>query len=284
MIRGLALAAALGLALPAAAGDAETVRADEILAALGVEAEVEAIRGEAWGYFETHQDQIAPQDQATLREIVGASFRPDTLYALTLDAFLTGYDPAHAQRAWVWLRDPATRRVLERASLPVGDTRCLEETSVAALGQVITEERDALLRPFVDRVGAAARARRRASLVFQALLAAGNAALPEDRRFTADELDLLVRSQRAGVARAHPTDYRALHCVYRDVDTATLREANAFLATPAGHWLWGSVETALTRALGRAARNTALAIVETFGTQGPPAAPLRVARADDTAR
>jgi hypothetical protein len=278
MIRGLALAAALGLALPAAAGDAETTRAREILAALGVETEVEAIRGEAWGYFEKHREQIAPQDQAALREIVGTTFREDTLYAFTLDAFLTDYDPDSAARASVWLRDPGTRRVLERASLPAGDTRCLEDISVAALGRAVTEERHALLRPLVDRAGSAARARRRASLVFEAMLVAGNDALPESRRFTAEEVDVLVRSQRAGVAQAYRTDYRTLHCVYRDVDTATLREANAFLVTPEGQWMWSSVETALSKALGRAAQATALRIVETFGTEGPPAAPLRMAR------
>jgi hypothetical protein len=278
MFRRLAWAAAIGLALPAWAGDAETGVAREILTALAVEAEIEAIRGEAWGYFESHGEQIAPEDRAALREIVGTSFRADTLYAFTLDAFLARYEPARADTAAAWLERPDTRRVLARAALDPGDTTCLEETSLDVLGQSITEERHALLEPLVERAGASARARRRASLVFEAMLVAGNDALPAERRFTDGELDVLLRSQRAGVARAHPTDYRALHCVYLDIDTQTLRDAVAFLGTPAGRWLWSGVETALSRALRQAARATALRIVETFGSDGPPAAPLRVAR------
>ena len=132
------------------------------------------------------------------------------------------------------------------------------------------------MRQVARGTGAAGRSLRRATLVFSAMLVTGNELLPEERRYTDEELQLMIGSQRAALARQHAVDLRALHCAYRDVDTSVLRGAADFLSGPAGHWMRSSVDAAFERALLGAAESTAQRIVDTFGTS-PPAAPLRTA-------
>jgi hypothetical protein len=145
-----------------------------------------------------------------------------------------------------------------------------------ALGLHVTSERDALLRRVVGATGAAGRELRRAALVFSAMLLAGNALLPETRRYLPEELQIVIASQRAGLARAYAVDLRALHCLYRDVETEELRAAASFLDSAAGRWMSDAVAASLQRALVLAAEATALHIVDAFGA-GPPAPPLRTA-------
>jgi hypothetical protein len=86
----------------------------------------------------------------------------------------------------------------------------------------------------------------------------------------------VIASQRAGLARAYAVDLRALHCLYRDVETEELRAAASFLDSAAGRWMSDAVAASLQRALVLAAEATALHIVDAFGA-GPPAPPLRTA-------
>jgi hypothetical protein len=263
---------------PALAEEPEIDPADasRILAALGIRADLEAIPGEARIQVEAGRDGIAPADRKRLRAIVSSGFAPDTVYALVLDEFLTRFDPGAAALAAGWLDTPTATRILDRGRGRAAGEACLESLPMDALGLHVTSERDALLRRVVGATGAAGRELRRAALVFSAMLLAGNALLPETRRYLPEELQIVIASQRAGLARAYAVDLRALHCLYRDVETEELRAAASFLDSAAGRWMSDAVAASLQRALVLAAEATALHIVDAFGA-GPPAPPLRTA-------
>jgi hypothetical protein len=250
--------------------------ASRILAALGIPADLEAIPGEARKQVEAGKDAIAPADRDRLGAIVSSGFDPATVYTLVLDEFLTAFDPAPAAEAAAWLATPAATRILDRSRGRAAGAACLEALPMDALGLHVTAERDRLLRRVVGATGASGRELRRAALVFSAMLLAGNALLPETRRFTPEELQMVIASQRAGLARAHAVDLRALHCLYRDVETDDLRAAARFLDSHAGRWMSDAVAASLQRALVLAAEATALRIVDAFGA-GPPGDPLRTA-------
>jgi hypothetical protein len=249
--------------------------ASRILAALGIPADLEAIPGEARIQVEAGSDGIAPADRKRLRAIVSAGFDPDAVYALVLDEFLTRFDPGAAAEARGWLDTPTATRILDRSRGRAAGDACLESLPMDALGLHVTSERDALLRRVVGATGAAGR-ELRAALVFSAMLLAGNALLPETRRYLPEELQIVIASQRAGLARAYAVDLRALHCLYRDVETEELRAAARFLDSAAGRWMSDAVAASLQRALVLAAEATALQIVDAFGS-GPPDHPLRTA-------
>jgi hypothetical protein len=139
-----------------------------------------------------------------------------------------------------------------------------------------TPERAALVDAVARGTGAAGRSVRRGTLVFATMLIAGNDSLPQNRRYSGEQLRLLIEAQRASLAARHPTDPRAFHCAYRQVSSAELEAAADFFASPGGRWLRAAADRALERALVRAAAGTARYIVDAFG-DAPPAAPLRTA-------
>jgi hypothetical protein len=256
--------------------EADPAAATRILAALGIPDDLEEIPGEARAQVEAGKDGIAPADRDRLRAIVSCGFDPDTVYALVLDDFLTRFDPDSAAEATGWLDTPSAKRILDRSRGRAAGDACLESLPMDALGLHVTSERDALLRRVVGATGAAGRELRRAALVFSAMLLAGNALLPDTRRYLPEELQIVIASQRAGLARAYAVDLRALHCLYRDVETEELRAAARFLDSKSGRWMSDSVAASLQRALVLAAEATALHIVDAFGA-GPPDHPLRTA-------
>ena len=276
--RAALIASCLFLAASEFAADPEIApaAAARILADLGIPSDLEAIPEEARAQVELGRDDVAPADRERLGAIVSSGFDPGTVYALVLDEFLTRFDPVAAGAAVAWLDTPSASRTLDRSRGRAAGRACLESLPMEALGLHVTEERDALLRRVAGATGAAGREVRRAALVFSAMLLAGNALLPETRRFTREELQVVIASQRAGLARAHALDLRALHCLYRDVETAELREAARFLDGEAGRWMSDAVAASLQRALVLAAEATALRIVDAFG-DAPPGDPVRTA-------
>jgi len=286
--RGIACAAGfagivLAFALePADAGaNPEVALAQRIFADFGVAAELEAASGEALAYLATHRQQVAPADVPRLRAAVSAGFRPASLRAVGFDAFLERYDPQHAAVATRWMARPEARRLIAAGRDVVRYDACLREVTLGAFEPADGAEREALVAKIDRETSAAARARRRASLLFASLLVAGNEALPDLRRFPPAEIDRLLAAQRTETARARSPDRRALHCVYRDVSTAALRDAAVFLDSEAGHWLCDAAEAALERALVRAAAFFARRIVEEFEPGSDPPAGLRATNTGD---
>ena len=279
-----AVAAAL-IALAAAPGPARAepsanlALAQGILAGFGMESEIEAIAQEAIAHLDAHQERIASSHREPLRAVVYAGFQPETLYALTLDAFLERYEPRHAAAVAAWLERPETRQLLERGRAFDPATGCRPRKPLHRWGRMRSAERYALVSRVGRDTSASARAVQRASLVFGGMLVAGNATLPETEQLTSPELEQMILAQRARLAAEYATDARALDCAYRGVDLETLREAARFLEGDAGRWMLDSVDAALGRALLLAAEATATHVVRTFG-EGAQASPeLRSARA-----
>jgi hypothetical protein len=253
--------------------------AQGILASFGLESEIESIAQEAVAYLDAHREHIAPGHREPLRAIVRAGFRSETLYALTLDAFLDRYDPRHAAAAAAWLERPETRQLLEQGWALDRATSCLPRTPLHRWGRMRSAERYALVGRVGGDTSASARAVQRASLVFGGMLAAGNAMLPEAEQLTSPELEQLILAQRARLAAEYPTDARTFDCTYRGVDLETLREAARFLEGDAGRWMLDSIDAALGRALLLAAEAMAAHVVRTFSEGVRPSAALRSARA-----
>jgi hypothetical protein len=279
---------AVAAALIAFAADPGTARAEPganlalaqgILAGFGMDSEIEAIAQEAVAYLEAQREHIAPGHREPLRAIVKAGFRSETLYALTLDAFLERYEPRHAAAAAAWLERPETRQLLEQGRALDPATNCRPRTPLHRWGRMRSAERYALVGRVGGDTSASARAVQRASLVFGGMLAAGNATLPEAEQLTSPELEQMILAQHARLAAEYATDSRTLDCTYRGVDLETLREAARFLEGDAGRWMLDSVDAALGRALLLAAEATAVHVVRTFGEGARPSAELRSARA-----
>ncbi|HEY5656279.1 MAG TPA: hypothetical protein VIY27_00675 [Myxococcota bacterium] len=279
---------AVAAALFVFAADPEVARAEPsanfalaraILSDLGMEPEIEAVAQEAAAYLDARRGYIAPSDREPLRAVIKAGFRPETLYALTLDGFLERYEPQHAAATAAWLGRPETRALLERGREVEPTARCRPETALHKLSRVRRIERLSLVARIGRDTSASARAARRAALLFGSMLRAGNAALPESDRFTRAEIEQMIAAQRDDLAAAYATSSRALDCAYRGVGLETLRETARFLDGEAGRWMLDSVDGALEQALMRAAEATALMVVRTFGTGARPNAVLRSARA-----
>jgi hypothetical protein len=279
---------AVAAALIAFAADPGTARAEPsanlalargILAGFGMESEIEAIAQEAVAYLDAHRERIAPAHREPLRAVVYAGFRPETLYALTLDVLLERYEPRHAAAAAAWLERPETRQLLERGRDLGRVAGCRPETPLQRLGRARSTERLSLAARVGRDTSASGRAVRRASLLFASVLAAGNAALPESERFTGPELEQMIAAQRARLVAEYATDSHALDCAYHGVELATLRDAVRFLDGEAGRWMLDSVDAAFERALLLAAQATAIRIVRTFGAGALPSAALRSVRA-----
>jgi hypothetical protein len=279
---------AVAAALIACAADPGTARAEPsadlalargILAGFGMESEIEAIAQEAVAYLDAHRERIAPAHREPLRAVVYAGFRPETLYALTLDVLLERYEPRHAAAAAAWLERPETRQLLEQGRALDPATGCRPRTPLHRWGRMRSVERYALVGRVGRDTSASARAVQRASLVFGSMLTAGNATLPEAEQLTSAELEQMILTQRARLAAEYATDSRALACAYRGVELATLRDAVRFLDGEAGRWMLDSVDAALERALVLAAEATAVHIVRTFGAGALPSAALRSVRA-----
>ena len=253
--------------------------AQGILSGFGMESEIEAIAQEAIAHLDARQERIAPSHREPLRAVVYAGFRPETLYALTLDAFLDDYEPQHAAAVATWLEQPETRRLLERGRAFDPATGCRPRTPLHKWGRMRSAERYTLVGRVGRETSASARAVQRASLVFGGMLVAGNATLPETEQLTSPELEQMILAQRARLAAEYATDSRALDCAYRGVDLETLREAARFLEGDAGRWMLDSVDAALGRALLLAAEATATHVVRTFGEGAQPSPELRSARA-----
>jgi hypothetical protein len=252
----------------------EASQARRVLDGLGVPGELAALAREALRQVEADRGRVAVQDRNRLRGIVRDHFGSDRLLAVALEELSLRLEVGHARVAATWLEDHAG--LLARSQ--DANAACLGQAPLAELNASLTPERSALLTDLALGIGAAGRDVRRATLVFTAMLVASNDFLPEDRRFTADELHLMIASQRSGHARSHALDVRLLHCAYRGVPTATLRDTTGFFATAAGHDMRVSVDAAIEQTLLRAAAATARDIAHAFGV-APPASPLRNARA-----
>lgn len=261
-----------------AESSANLALAQGILAGLGMDSEIEAIAQEAVAHLDAQRHRIAPEHREPLRAVVYEGFRPETLYTLTLDAFLEHYEPRYASAVASWLERPETRQLLERGRDFDPAAGCRPRRPLHRWGRVRSAERYALATRVGRETSAPGRAVRRGSLVFGSMLVAGNAALPEFERFTDLELERMIAAQRAHLAAEYATGSRALGCAYRGVDLATLRDAARFLEGDAGRWMLEAVDAALERALVLAAEATATQVVRTFGESARPSAELRSAR------
>jgi hypothetical protein len=272
----IAFAADLGPAR--AEPSANLALAQGILAGFGVESEIEAIAQEAVAHLDAHREVVAPAHREPLRAVLSAGFRPDTLYALTLDAFLERYEPQYAAAAASWLERPETRQLLEQGRNFDPASGCRPLTSLHRWGRMRSAERYALATRVGRDTSAPGRTERHASLVFGSMLVAGNAVLPEADRLTDSELEQMIAAQRAHLERQRAVGARALDCAYRGVDLETLRDAARFLEGEAGRWMLEALDDALERALVMAAEVTAVEIVRLFGDEAGGSAELRSAR------
>ncbi len=265
-------------ATPAGGARAETATAPELarqmLTGLGIGLELSAIRAQALADVERQQQRVQPGDLARLRAIVRMGFDPDVLSRHVLQQLLSEIEAAEAPAATAWLAEEQNQQLFDLAHR--ANARCLEDLPLEELRAVATPERDPLVRGVARGTGAAGSSVRRGALVFAAMLIAGNDSLPPDKRYSAEQMRLLIEVQRASLATRHPTDLRALHCAYREVSRSRLEAACRFFASPAGRWLRSSADRAVERALIRAAEETARYIVDAFG-DAPPAAPLHTA-------
>ncbi len=263
---------------PAGAPASETGLVREVLDAWGIDSELESVSRYALASLEDGRAQVAPGDRAELAQLVRTAFHPETLRAVVLDELLTRFDAALARRALDQLREPGSRAVLSRLGEAAHGSACLRETSLETLRPAITEERDTLLRVVAEGLGPTARSRALAAQVFRAMLEASNQALPPERRFTPEERSLLLASQRAAIARALPTDFRALHCVFREVETETLRGVVRVLDSDPGRWFLETRRAALESALLLASDAAARWIVEHFDPSEPRRRALQTAK------
>lgn len=237
-----------------------------LLDALGVDRELEALEAEAIAQFGRHTTRVATGDRAALGVIIATGFDSATLSARVRRALQADFDRSQALEAERWLSRPELQQAL------AGGSTCsqrVEPGSGAKPGGgqgAAPPERAKLVARVGSRLGAPARARLRADLVFEAMLVAGNAALPRARRLPDEEIQVLIVHQRS---RTHAGEAAALRCAYRDVSTKALRTTASFLDAPAGRWLQAAVEAAIADALRAAAEATAVQIIDTFGTPAP---------------
>jgi hypothetical protein len=278
-------AAAAAMIAFAAEGDsaraepsANLALAQGILAGFGVESEIEAIAQEAVAHLDAHRDAVAPAHREPLRAVLSAGFQPETLYALTLDAFLERYEPQYAAAAGNWLERPETRQLLEQGRNFDPQSGCRPLTPLHRWGRMRSAERYALATRVGRDTSSPGRTERRASLVFGSMLVAGNALLPEADRFTDAELEQMIAAQRAHLERQRAVGARALECAYRGVELETLRDAARFLEGEAGRWMVEALDDALETALVLAAEVTAVRVVQLFSDESRPDAALRSAR------
>lgn len=266
--RWAALAAACSLVLAGRAGagpvEGEIVR--RIFGVTGVGAEVGGIAPIAAAWFSQASVAPAPARMA-LRAIVEQGFAAATLERLAREAFLERFDPTNARTALRWLEQPAIIS-LHRAGRPAAGECDPRSEPVGAVRAAALARVEATTSP-------STRSRHHASRVYVALLWAGNALLPETRRFSNAELADMIAEHRAGLQNV--SDPAGQACRYRDFATDDLVAAEAFLETETGRWLYEGVSAAVDAALTRAARATALRIVETFGARQH--VPMRIALA-----
>lgn len=248
----LLMAMSFAIGSPARATDTALPR--RLFDALAVEAELAAIVPIATGHL-ARAPATPASDRLVLRDIVERGFAPDRLEAQAFEAFLAGFDLTRAREADRWLAQPATRRLYAASRAPAVDCPQADAAPAAPRARAI-ERIDAA-------IGQEARARRHASRVFAAMLRAANRAMPEMRRYSRVELEGLIEAHRAGLGKASPV------CRYCDIPTEELLAAQAFLDGEAGRWLYRGVSAAIERSLARAARATALRIVDAFQDDAP---------------
>lgn len=263
---------ALSLATLAAGAEPAKPQARAIFDALHVERELTDIAAQAVASVEEPASLLPPADALVLRAAVAAYFEPTRLGALALDTFSARLDADHARAALGWLERPETQELLRRAS--AGADAGAGRSAGAAQGDE-PHERDALLLRFERRGGLAGRAQRHAALVFAAMLRSANPLLPPVMRYSTSEVDLLTHALRERIEAA-PLDRQELRRRYAGVASDELEDALAFLESPAGAWLRGSLDGALERALVAAARATAAHLAGELGS-GAPRVPLLVA-------
>lgn len=290
-VHGIATAIACALALPCvaagAAGDGQPTDADvarRLLRASGVGAEVEVIAPLAASWIAPHASPdereereeprilghagtMPPADRLALRAIVEQGFDAAILEREVHAAWLRRFDAAKARAALRWLEQPEVAALHAAGRGPARSCDAPEPPQDPV--------RAALESRVATATSAALRSRRHASRVYAALLRAGNALLPETRRFTRIELADMIALHDVHLRQA--PDAAGRGCRYRHVSTATLASASRFLESEAGRWLSRSLPEAVAEALDRAAAATALRIVETFGVPRPMR--LRVADA-----
>lgn len=250
----------------------ETAR--RMLDAQYVGLELAAIGKRALSELEQQQGRVRSQDRDRLEGLVRLGFAPDTLYRHVQHELVATLEPEHAAVAAEWLALDHNRRLYLMGH--GADRSCLAELDLEELAALATAERAALIVRVARGTRTAGRRVRRGSLVFTAMLVAGNHVMPMDRRMGDEQIRLLIEAQRAALAARHPTDLRALHCAFREVPTPDLASAAAFFASPAGRWLRAATDRAVERALVKAGKGTARYIVDAFG-DAPPAAPLHTA-------
>jgi hypothetical protein len=249
------------LAVPAGADDTDLVR--RIFSALDLAGEIARVAPGVSAGLDLGDAPAA--DRERLRRIVETGFDPDLLERLTLAAFLARFDLAHARAAAAWLARPEIARLhaAGRAAAPAcePDARDRDRTRAEAIARISAA------------TSVESRARRNAPFVLAAMLEAASAALPEARRHAGGGLAQLPR------VRPDPARRHADACRYRELSTAELVAAQAFVTGETGRWLYGSTSAAVEEALVRAARATARRIVDAFDGADPRRVPLRVAAA-----
>jgi len=260
----VAIALAVSLALAAApAGAADTDLVQRIFTALDLPGEIAVVAPSATARLGDFADAPAA-DRRLLRRIVETGFDPVALERLTLAAFVARFDLAHARAAAQWLARPEIERLHAAGRAPAPDCEPREADLAGARSRALARTASA--------TSVEARARRHAAFVLGAMLEAANQALPETHRYPGGELAHLLRAHRED-----PSALRADACRYRDFSTDELVAAHAFVTSAAGRWLYGSASAAVEEALVRAARATALRIVDTFGGAHRRGVPVRVA-------
>lgn len=268
------LCALAALAAPCVSwGDGSEPQASEIFRALRLERELKEISQAATAHIDASVRALPAADRLLLRAAVSAGFDPSAVQRLALDTFSARLDAGHADAALAWLARPETQGLLARAAAGPAPTRLDPAADPRAEDG---PSRDALLRRFDRRNGRAARAEQDAVLVLAAMLRVANRLLPETQRYTPQEIQALLASQREQLAAAEPGP-SALRERYQGIPTREIEQALAFLESPAGSWLRREVDHALERALVTAAEATAAHLVSTFGSGGAPT-PLRMAR------
>jgi hypothetical protein len=257
--------ALLALAAPWSARAGDSARgAERIFAALGVERELREVADAAAASVAS--GPVPKADARLMRAVVATGFDPELLRKHALAIFEENYDSAYAEAALAWLARPETRALLAHASgadLPRGTD-----------AEVVSPERDELLRRLDLKLGRQARAERHADLVLEIMLRTANPLLPSVSRYTTAEIDALLAAQHQRAA--HSEVETTLRARYAGVATAEIRETVRFLESDPGLWLLPELDAALTRSLVRAAEATAAELVEVLGS-GAPAAPLRTA-------
>ena len=247
------------------AGASETDLVQRIFSALDVGAEIAAVAPIATGQIASAPG--APlADRVVLGRVIRAGFAAGVLERLALEAFQARFDRARAAEAVRWLARPEIQRLYAAG-------RAISERCEPG-GEAVSGPRARALARIRAATSVEARARGHSTGVFGAMLRAGNDALPETCSYSRVELADMIVAQRAAL----PAPSAGQGCQYRDFSTRSLLSAQAFLESETGRWLHASVSAAVEEALSRAARATALRVVDRFGDSDPRRAPLRIAR------